>query len=566
MSEYRELAYKKLGLSAEGLEIGTTRYLDLPEDVLHAICVRRLNNVWKALHGSIEDINWRGDVCYNYFLLYPHWLHILKSIKSYASVERTTDEGVRDGIVERYFVHGLYRPGRYEPTPAGWKRYLRDASPKLYKELEKEIPVPLPHSKLLNAYIVAASQSGKTELLKLLAHAVIRQKSEALVFIEPAGDASRQIARWPELGERLIYVDHGLELGMTPTINPFEISGVPADDTSPRALQTKKVIAQQLLAAFQEVLATAEGAELSKNMQSVLMQCLLVLLDYPGATVRHLHRFMDEMRNTQLVEFARSRAHYPDVAEFFTHDFQGALGKRHHLDVTKTAIHTKLQDLFSTGNFADLTCGKSTIDLERALEERKIVIFNLSKGALGEREASAFGRLIVAMLQGIAMRREAQGNRVPIRVIIDEVHNFTTKSLQTIVTEAAKFKLFLVMAQQQIGQGMTAEMRSAVLNASAQIAGRNSPSFYGPVAAMLHVEPEQIERLTEPGEFIIHLAGVKPFKFKIHTHLLGWKHGMTESQWKRVKAQQLKRYYRRTTPPAPAKVAAMAAEEEEEII
>jgi hypothetical protein len=505
------------------------------------------------------------DVRYNYFLRYSEWLHILKNIKSYEpeSWKNTylKHKERRKAIVECHFKYDLYEGGKYEPTFAGWKRYLREASPWFYEFLERDIPVRLPRDKLLNAYIVAASQSGKTELLKLFAHAVITHGREALVFIEPAGDASRQIVRWPESGNRLIYVDHGLELGMTPIINPFEISGVSAEDTSPRALRTKKVIAQQLFEAFQEVLATGEGAELSKNMQSVLMQCLLVLLDRPGATIRDLHRFMDSSRNADLVEFGQSRDHYPDVQDFFKYSFH-----RKNFDMTKTAIHTKLQDLFSTGNFADLTCRKSTIDLERSLQERKVIIFSLSKGALGEREASAFGRLIVAMLQGIAMRREAQGNRVPIRAIIDEVQNYTTKSMQTIITEAAKFKLFLTMAQQQIGQGMTAEMRNAVLNASAQIAGRNAPSFYGTIASMLHVEPEQIEGLTKPGEFIIHLSGVKPFKFKIHTHLLGWKHGMTESEWKRVKAQQLKRYYRRTTPPAPAKVAAMADMDEEEII
>jgi hypothetical protein len=546
------------------------RYIDLPEDALYTVCARRLNIVARDLYETrppaTEDSPWCKDVRKNYFLLYREWLHILKNIRSYEPEswrDTTLDhETRRSAIVECHFVYDLYKGGKYEPSSAGWKKYLKDASPWFYEFLLKEIPVRLPHDKLLNAYIVAGSQSGKTELLKLFAYSVIRQKKEALIIIEPTGDASDQIARWPEPGDRLIYFDHSLELGMTPTINPFEISGVPSEDTSPLALRVKKVIAQQLLEAFQEVLATGEGAELSKNMQSLLMQCLLVLLDYPHATIRDLHRFMDDKRNNHLVDFGRSRTHYPDVVDFFTHSFQN----RRNLDVTKTAIHTKLQDLFSTGNFADLTCGKSTINLEQALAERKIIVFNLSKGALGEREANAFGRLIVALLQGIAMRREAQGNRVPVRAIIDEVHNFTTKSLQTIITEAAKFKLFLTMAQQQIGQGMTPEMRSAVLNASAQIAGRNSPSFYNAVASMLHVDPELIEGLVEPGDFIIHLSGVKPFKFKTRKHLLRWDHSMSDRQWARVKADQIKRYYRPTAAPAPVKVAELAGVEDEEII
>jgi hypothetical protein len=50
------------------------------------------------------------------------------------------------------------------------------------------------------------------------------------MVIDPAGDFAQQIATWQENAdnERLIYIGHDLELGMTPTINPFEIAGVSA--------------------------------------------------------------------------------------------------------------------------------------------------------------------------------------------------------------------------------------------------------------------------------------------------------------------------------------------------
>jgi hypothetical protein len=93
---------------------------------------------------------------------------------------------------------------------------------------------------------------------------------------------------------------------------------------------------------------------------------------------------------------------------------------------------------------------------------------------------------------------------------------------------------------------MTAEMRNAVLNTSAQIAGPHAPAFYSSAASMLNVKPEDIEGLRR-GEFIIRLSDVKPFKFHIHTHLLGSKSSMSEREWERVKQEQLKRYYRPIT-------------------
>ena len=55
-------------------------------------------------------------------------------------------------------------------------------------------------------------------------------------------------------------------------------------------------------------------------------------------------------------------------------------------------------------------------------------------------------------IQSIAVRRDKQNKRVPTRVIIDEFHNFTTRSMEKIITQAAKYKLYLTLANQQIGQ------------------------------------------------------------------------------------------------------------------
>ena len=355
--------------------------------------------------------------------------------------------------------------------------------------LFRRFPLRLPADKILNAYIVASSQSGKTKLLKLFAHSTITRREEALIVIEPAGDASRQVALWSECGDRLIYVDLSLDLSRAWSSTRFRYTGQ-AEDISPAAIDVKTVVAQQLLTAFQEVLGTGAGAELSKNMRTIIMPCLMVLLDFPRATLRDLRRFMDDTRNGDLVAFARTRHHYEDVPEFFTQGFHSK-----HYRETKDAVQAKLQSLFSSGKFARLTCGPSTFMLEKAIEERKIIIFNLAEGSFGEQEGSAFGRLIVAMLQGIAVRRDKQDKRIPIWVIIDEFHNFTTRSMEKIITQAAKYRLYLTMAGQQIGQVTSKEIRDAILNVSVLIGERNAPTFHGPVASMLNVSPEDIGSL-----------------------------------------------------------------------
>jgi hypothetical protein len=205
------------------------------------------------------------------------------------------------------------------------------------------------------------------------------------------------------------------------------------------------------------------------------------------------------------------------------------------------------------------------------LEERKVIVFNLAKGATAT-EGSAFGRLITAMLLGIAFRRSRPGSTkkpIPTMYIMDECQNFLTKSVHDIISETAKFNLFIVMAQQQLGQGgMSTEMRDAVLNTSVHIGGTNKPALHGSVAKMLGAEPEDVAKLKR-GEFIINMAEVIPFKFRTRTHLLDWEHSMSDPQWERVKRDQLRRYYKPTTAPAPApapvRVAEVGDAEEEEV-
>jgi hypothetical protein len=553
VKKYIDLAYERLGLSYDGHEVGTTRFIELPENVLHSICNLRLNHVRERLYEMREE-EWENVAALDGLMPFTYWQHSVKNFRHFerGNLQDPDHNNRRAAIISHRFYELHLRHG-YTAAFADWIRYICDASPFFAREvLVKELPIRLPKEKFLNAYIAAASQSGKTELLKLLAHSIIKAGEEALIVIEPAGDASRQIARWPECADRLIYVDLSLDLSRTPTINPFEIYGVKAEDKSPAALDVKTVVAQQLLTAFQEVLGTGLGAELSKNMQMIVMQCLLVLLDYPGATLRDLRRFMDDKVNADLVDFARSNANYPDVRDFFTHNFHSK-----HYAPTKDAIQAKLHNLFSSGKFTRLTCGPSTFMLEKAIEERKIIIFNLAEGSVGELEGSAFGRLIVALLQGIAVRRDKQNKRISTRVIIDEFHNFTTRSMEKIITQAAKYRLYLTMANQQIGQVTNKEIRDAILNVSVLIGGRNAPTFHGPVASMLNVPPEAIGEL-DVGEFLVHVSGLPQLQFRINTHLLGYKHRMSEREWEAVKADQLRRYYRPI--PAAAPVAAPVSE------
>jgi len=97
---------------------------------------------------------------------------------------------------------------------------------------------------------------------------------------------------------------------------------------------------------------------------------------------------------------------------------------------------------------------KSAFDFSEAMQSRKIIIMNLSKGLVGDINAQLLGLVIVNKIQVAAMRRQQQQatERQPFFLYIDEFQNYITESIESILSEARKFKLGLIMAHQYLDQ------------------------------------------------------------------------------------------------------------------
>jgi len=106
----------------------------------------------------------------------------------------------------------------------------------------------------------------------------------------------------------------------------------------------------------------------------------------------------------------------------------------------------------------------SGFDLAKIMDEKKIFLANLSKGLTGEVNSSLLGLILVSKIQMAAMRRAkvAEEKRIDFYLYIDEFQNFTTDSISTILSEARKYKLNLIMAHQYMPQ-LKEEIRDAVL-------------------------------------------------------------------------------------------------------
>ncbi len=111
---------------------------------------------------------------------------------------------------------------------------------------------------------------------------------------------------------------------------------------------------------------------------------------------------------------------------------------------------------------------KSAFNFRQIMDEKKILLVNLSKGQVGEVNAFLLGLIIVSKLQMAALSRAdiPEDQRQDFYLYVDEFQNFITDSIATILSEARKYKLNLTMAHQymsQLAQNNDTKVRDAIL-------------------------------------------------------------------------------------------------------
>lgn len=433
---------------------------------------------------------------------------------------------------------------KYSPDVKGYLDFLKDYGNK--KVIEKILnaihPLFLKEKDFeRHAYITGMTGSGKSELMKFIVyhllykripffsflnHSIIeRVKPNKSVFvIDPHGDLAHQIYRWYETQYilrkaqrqpiKVVYFDPFLCKDKKPVLNPFDLKDKSED--------TIDLVSQEIARVFKELI---KDSRLSLQMETLLIPCIATLLRRKNSTLRDLQRFMNDNLNKDLVEEGMKSPN-PAHREFFRNAFYS----RHYIP-TKQSIYTKIQSLLNSKTFHDITIGRSTIDLEELMNTDSLVIFNLSKGKLGTDTSEALGRMIIALLTSFAFKRAniPESKRQRTFLFVDEFHNYIGDSLEVILTESRKYKLFLVLAQQFLGQGMSTQLKNAILsNTYLKFIGMNALNTLKALSSETGIELEELQKLKQ-GEFFVKKGTEKQFKIKVPSYLVGYKNEYYES-------------------------------------
>jgi hypothetical protein len=355
-----------------------------------------------------------------------------------------------------------------------------------------------------HTYLTGRSGSWKSELIKLIFYrlqSVSQQdRRHSLILLEPHGDLSEEckslnLNTWKGKG-RLIYLDPFFHPAYTFRLNPFE-----TDDKSETTID---VLSQELARTFQELIPLSP---LSLQMETLLKPCIAVLLRRGNGSFAELQRFVDDKRNKDLKALGLLSP-VPSHRHFFESFF-----RREEYIPTKVSIFTKIQSLLNSSVFARLTAWPSTLKLEDRLNAGKVLIVNLSKWKMGSEASDAFGRFLLAYLKSLTFKRAHQdsADRKPVFLMIDEFQNYVTQSVGTILTEARKYGLHLLLAQQLPGQNMTKELKDLIFsNTGIKIAGQNAASAFRDLSKEFSLSVETLQQL-QPHCFYVK-SGTEPAK------------------------------------------------------
>jgi hypothetical protein len=299
-----------------------------------------------------------------------------------------------------------------------------------------------------HTYVIGKTGMGKSTLLENMAIQDLIN-GEGMAFLDPHGKTADLLLNYipPERINDVVY--------FAPFDSDYPISFNVLEDVG---ADKRHLAVAGLMSTFKKIWVDAWSA----RMEYILGNTLLALIEYPGATLLGVNRMLsDKEYRKKVVDNVKD----PSVKSFWVDEFAKYTDK--FAAEATPAIQNKIGQFTSNPIIRDIVGqSKSTIDIRKIMDEKKILIINLSKGRIGESNANLLGSMLITKIYLAAMSRadvlEKDLKKLPnFYLYVDEFQSFANESFADILSEARKYKLNLTIAHQYIEQ-MSEEVRAAV--------------------------------------------------------------------------------------------------------
>ena len=397
------------------------------------------------------------------------------------------------------------------PAPAGMSTVIEGIILGVNEYRGKETKIRMSkEDRMRHMYVIGQTGTGKTTLLKNMIAQDI-QNGNGCCFIDPHGSDIQDILTYipKERIDDVIYFDPAH------TDRPMGLNMLEYD---PRYPEQKTFVINELMGIFNK-LFTKES--MGPMFEQYFKNSAFLAMDNPNkkATLLDITRILGDKsyRDALLVHCTN-----PIVKEFWA-NAERTTGEQSIANFVPY-ITSKFDNFISNDIMRPVVLQeKSSFNFREIMDNKKILLVNLSKGRLGEINADLIGLLLVGKIQMAALSRaDSHGKEMnDFYLYIDEFQNVTTDSISSILSEARKYRLSLTVAHQYIKQ-LTDNIRDAVFgNVGSMAIYRISPEDAEFVESKLDpvFEASDITKLDNFNSYVSMLVGgvpAKPFNMESH--------------------------------------------------
>ena len=380
--------------------------------------------------------------------------NILNSVELASIFHLPEQNAIPSSSVERQLVKQVDGPAKLatEGLFLGTNEYRGNRKPIYLQEKDRR----------RHMYVIGQTGMGKSVFLENLAFQDMCD-GRGFAFIDPHGDAVEALLkRVPE--ERIddvIYFDPA-DIEHPVGMNMFEYT---TEDQKDFIVQEGISMLQSLFDPQNQGFFGPRGQHMFRNA------ALLLMSDPAGATFIDIPQcFTDPEFVKQKLKYVTDKAVY----DYWTKEFPQSQ-KSNDAGEVITWFSSKWGP-FIANTIMRNTLGqiKSGFNIREIMDNKKIFLVNLSKGRLGDINANLLGMIFVMKFQQAAMSRQdiPEDQRQDFCLYVDEFQNFATDSFESILSEARKYRLNLIVANQFMTQ-LTEKIREALLgNVGTIVCGR----------------------------------------------------------------------------------------------
>jgi len=288
-----------------------------------------------------------------------------------------------------------------------------------------------------HTYIIGKSGTGKTTLIANMAIDDIR-KGRGVAVIDPHGDLCNTI---------LDYIPSN-RINDCCYFNPADPEyAYPLNVLECQNESQKELIASGVLSIFKKLYGNISWGP---RLEHILRNAVLTLVNTPGSDMTHI---VEILTNKNYRNQVVSKLTNPTLINFWHNEFD-RMDPKFQNEAVSPILNKVGQFISSTKIRNTVAHSQSKVRIQDIMDQKKILIADLSSGKLGEDNSALLGAMLITQIQLSAMNRvfQASEDRADFYLYVDEFQNFATESFIKILSEARKFKLNLIIANQYMSQ------------------------------------------------------------------------------------------------------------------